>query len=60
MKLFCGMAVGIPPGGAIMPGRFDGMVLEVGVGVGAVDGSTMMLVPTTRDVKASVAVAVRV
>jgi hypothetical protein len=58
MKLFSGIADGIPPGGAIILGRLDGMVLEVGVGVGAVDGSAMMLVPTTREVRVSVAVAV--
>jgi hypothetical protein len=57
MKLFCGIAGGTPPGGAIILGRFDGMALAVGVGVGAVDGSTMMLVPMTRDVNESVAVA---
>jgi hypothetical protein len=57
MKLFCGSAGGTPPGGAIILGRFDGMALTVGVGVGAVDGSTMMLVPMTREVNESVAVA---
>jgi len=59
MKLFCGMSVGTPPGGAIILGRLDGMVLAVGLGVGIDDASTMMLVPTTREVALSVAVAVR-
>jgi hypothetical protein len=59
MKLFCGIAEGTPPGGAIILGRFDGMILAVGLGARAVDGSTMMLVPTMREVWESVAVAMR-
>jgi hypothetical protein len=59
MKLFCGISGGTPPGGAIILGRFDGMALTVGLGVGMVEASTMMLVPTTREVALSVAVGVR-
>ena len=40
-------------------GKLDGIVVAVGLGVGLVDASTMMLVPMTRDVALSVAVAVR-
>jgi hypothetical protein len=35
------------------------MLLEVGVGFGAVEGSTIMLVPTTKEVRVSVEVAMR-
>lgn len=61
MKLFCGVSEGTPPGGAIILGRLEGIVLAVGlaVGVGMLEASTMMLVPMTRDVALSVAVAVR-
>jgi hypothetical protein len=59
MKLFCGISGGTPPGGAIILGRFEGMVLTVGLGVGIVEASTMMLVPTMREVALSVAVGVR-
>ena len=59
MKLFCGMSTGTPPGGAIILGKLDGIVVAVGLGVGLVDASTMMLVPMTKDVALSVAVAVR-
>lgn len=55
------MAGGTPPGGAIILGKLDGMVLAVGLadGVGMEEASTMMLVPTTKVVALSVAVAVR-
>ena len=53
------MSTGTPPGGAIILGKLDGIVVAVGLGVGLVDASTMMLVPMTKDVALSVAVAVR-
>lgn len=55
------MTGGTPPGGAIILGKLDGMVLAVGLadGVGMEEASTMMLVPTTKVVALSVAVAVR-
>jgi hypothetical protein len=59
MKLFSGICCGTPPGGAIILGRSDGIVLAVGLGVGFVDASITMLVPTIREVALSVAVAVR-
>jgi hypothetical protein len=59
MKLFCGISGGTPPGGAIILGKFDGIVLAVGLGVGIVEASTMMLVPTIREVALSVAVGLR-
>jgi hypothetical protein len=61
MKVFWDIAGGTPPGGAIILGKLEGMVLAVGLadGVGIEEASTMMLVPTTREVALSVAVAVR-
>lgn len=47
----------MPPGGAIIFGKLEGIPLEVATGVDAVDGSMTMLVPMTREVALSVAVA---
>lgn len=59
MKLLSGLSGGTPPGGAIICGRLEGMLLTVGLGVGIVEASTMMLVPTMSEVALSVAVGVR-
>lgn len=61
MKVSCETWLGTPPGGAIILGRLDGIPAVVGLtlGVGMEDASWTMLVPITRDVALSVAVADR-
>jgi hypothetical protein len=59
MKVFSGISVGTPPGGAIILGSSDGITLAVGLGVGFVDASITRLVPMMTAVALSVAVAVR-
>jgi hypothetical protein len=48
MKLSAGTVVCTPSGGAIIFGRFEGIVLAVGLGVAFAVGSCMMLVAMTR------------
>jgi hypothetical protein len=48
MKLSVGTLVCTPSGGAIIFGRFEGMVVAVGLGVGLAVGSCMMIVAMTR------------